>query len=322
MKRIENVRFVYMNKEEIMKTLKRLDGNRCNANNVDEAIKQGFTERDYKRFLRRQKLIKKGFEKLGCWDISSPLRLGKCNNEYYVIDGQGRLATWMKLEKEYLSKGKGHFQKEIPVQIDERNMTMKELEEMTKVLNTTGTKWNMVEMMHSQAVYNKEAKYVYDLFTKIREQDTLIKDEGIKLFLVGRYRSKLDELVKKNIICKNKPTILYDMYKDIADACKANHWDDKEMLAFYRFLTTNAIFLYYVKTGIYTGDKEESNDLRQKVQKRLLKVIPSLPISQIDRIFTGNYKTVIQSLNKYLMKGLRKDNPLIGYFKYVDNDSE
>lgn len=160
------------------------------------------------------------------------------------------------------------------------------------------------------------------MFIKIRKQDKYIKDEGIKLFLVGRYRSNLEELVRKNIICKENPTLLYDMYTDIANACKTNGWDDKEMLAYYRFLTANAIYNYYSKTSVYTRNKEKSNDLRQQVQKRLIKVIPNLPIAQIGRIFTGNYKTVIHSLNKYLMKGLRKDNPLIGYFKYVDNDSE
>lgn len=326
MKKVEDIRLVYMNQDEIIKTVKRLDGNRCNAKSVNEAIQQGFTPIDYNRFLNRQKLIRKGFENLGCWDISSPLRLGKCNNEYYIIDGQGRLATWMKLENEYLTKGKGHFQKEIPVLIDERNMTKEKLEEITKVLNTTGTKWNGTDSFHSEATNNPEIEEVYKYFNAIRMKDKLITDNGIKLFLVGKYRSKIKMLIKSNLIFPDNETLLYDMYKEIADACASKNWQPTHMKYFYRFLTTNAIYLYYIKTFTYVDRggktdeevKEEIYTLIQVIQERLLNVIPKLPKSELDCIFTGNYKTVIRELNEYLVKGLRKDHPLRSYFNYVD----
>lgn len=78
--------------------------NRCYTLNKLEAIKNGFTEKDVRRYKRRVNLLGSAFDKytiLSC----CPITLFLFNNKYYIIDGQGRYGALKKRNRSHEIKG-------------------------------------------------------------------------------------------------------------------------------------------------------------------------------------------------------------------------
>ena len=132
-----------INVDEVSK-LKRIESNRCNFTDYDEAAKHSFTKKDVDDYNRRVLKIANSMKKHGGWLESEPLTIFKSGTDYLVEDGQGRIGA-IDIYNNWAVKNHKRKIKEIPVYIVTESKSRKHIAKCMRVSNTTGTKWTTAE---------------------------------------------------------------------------------------------------------------------------------------------------------------------------------
>lgn len=302
-----------INVDEIAK-LQRIESNRCNFSDYDEAAKHAFSRKDVDDYNRRVQKIANSMKKHGGWLESEPLTVFKSGNDYLIEDGQGRIGA-IDIYNNWAVKNHKRKIREIPVYIVTEDRTRKHIAKCMRVSNTTGTKWTTAEGWRNFALEEGgEYKDAYELAKKITEEIGFkgMNNFFVKLLLFGYHGTSYNKIenCKMSNVHRNYE-LHFNTVKAIYEECKKANWTVKDHHFLFKASTGQALYSHFVRLAKHADDYGLNlSSLFDEYTKRVASKISALNTYEISRIFTGSNASVSQALDDLVMKGLGKTNPI------------
>lgn len=171
--------------DELMKCAS-VPSNRCGYLTQKEALENGFSEVEWNQFLSRATKLKKTIEEKGFSKASFFVLAKDHNGTIYILDGQGRRkALNMMSEKKDMSNME--FLSDIYV----NPLTLGEMSELIKDINTGNTNWKSKDIRRSDALCSndEEVKKAW-YYTKRMSEEYGLGDYVINLLTYGEQASQ------------------------------------------------------------------------------------------------------------------------------------
>lgn len=299
--------------DEISK-LQRIESNRCNFSDYEEAAKHSFSKKDVDDYNRRVQKIANSMKKHGGWLESEPLTIFKSGTDYLVEDGQGRIGA-IDIYNNWAIKSHKRKIKEIPVYIVTENKTRKHIAKCMRVSNTTGTKWTTAEGWRNFAIEEGgEYKDAFDLAKKITEDIGFkgVNNYFVKLLLFGYHGTSYNKIenCKMSNVHRNYE-LHFSTVKTIYEECKKCNWTVKDLHFIFKASTATAFYSHFVRLSKYAEDSGiNTSSLFDDYAKRMASKISKLSTYEVSRLFSGGNAMILQSLDDLAIKGLTKGNPI------------
>lgn len=190
MEKVENIIMVYVTYNELM-SFKNVNTNRCGYLKKEDANINGFSDKEYEKFLRRAEGIKKLIKRKG-WQESSFFTICKDHDgEIYLLDGQGRrMALYLMAENK---KNPSDFSSwKFLCKFHINPMTKEEMSKCVVEINTGNKNWNNDELFRSYAMQTENESIIAAFNETKRIKEKLgVGSKTAKLLTFGEKASHL-----------------------------------------------------------------------------------------------------------------------------------
>ena len=188
MKEVTDFVIVIVNYDELLSFL-TVPSNRCGYMTMEEAILNGFTEKDYTKFFNRSLKIRKDIKREG-WRKDSFFYICKdFNGNIYLLDGQGRrmaLNIIRDTQKAFVNS------LDFYCVFYTKPMTMEEMQEAVIKLNTGTHNWTTDDLFRSYSIQSNDQSVINAYYeTKKIKEKLGVSDKTAKLLVFGEKASHL-----------------------------------------------------------------------------------------------------------------------------------